>query len=49
MNNPTNIDKTRIKALFKEALVEVIEENQDLALRRETPRCNAGQRRDESR
>jgi histone H3/H4 len=30
MTNPTNIDETRIKALFKEALVEVIEENQDL-------------------
>lgn len=30
MINPTNIDETRIKALFKEALVEVIEENQDL-------------------
>jgi len=30
MTNPTNIDETRIKALFKEAIVEVIEENQDL-------------------
>lgn len=30
MTNPTNIDEIRIKALFKEALVEVIEENQDL-------------------
>jgi hypothetical protein len=30
MTHPTNIDETRIKALFKEALVEVIEENQDL-------------------
>lgn len=29
MTNPTNIDETRIKTLFKEALVEVIEENQD--------------------
>ena len=26
----TSVDETRIKALFKEALVEVIEENQDL-------------------
>ncbi|MBE9166903.1 hypothetical protein IQ238_04920 [Pleurocapsales cyanobacterium LEGE 06147] len=30
MNNSVNIDETRIKALFKEALVEVIEENQEL-------------------
>lgn len=30
MTNLTNVDETRIKALFKEALVEVIEENQDL-------------------
>ena len=30
MTNSANIDETRIKALFKEALVEVIEENQDL-------------------
>jgi len=32
MNNPSNLnlDETRIKALFKEALVEVIEDNQDL-------------------
>ncbi len=30
MNNSANIDETRIKALFKEALVEVIEENQEL-------------------
>ena len=30
MTNPVNVDETRIKALFKEALVEVIEENQDL-------------------
>ena len=29
MTNPANIDETRIKTLFKEALVEVIEENQD--------------------
>lgn len=29
MNNLTNLEETRIKALFKEALVEVIEENQD--------------------
>lgn len=29
MTNSTNINETRIKALFKEALVEVIEENQD--------------------
>ncbi len=30
MTNPVNIDETRIKTLFKEALVEVIEENQEL-------------------
>lgn len=30
MTNSANIDETKIKALFKEALVEVIEENQDL-------------------
>lgn len=30
MTNSTNIDETRIKTLFKEALVEVIEENQEL-------------------
>ena len=30
MTNSTNIDETRIKALFKEALIEVIEENQEL-------------------
>ncbi len=30
MTNPVNIDETRIKALFKEALIEVIEENQEL-------------------
>ncbi len=30
MTNSTNIDETRIKNLFKEALVEVIEENQEL-------------------
>ncbi|MEM7594815.1 MAG: hypothetical protein AAF383_25505 [Cyanobacteria bacterium P01_A01_bin.83] len=30
MNNLTNLDETRIKTLFKEALVEVIEENQEL-------------------
>ena len=30
MSNSVNLDETRIKALFKEALVEVIEENQDL-------------------
>lgn len=29
MTNSTNVNETRIKALFKEALVEVIEENQD--------------------
>lgn len=29
MTNSTNLDKTRIKTLFKETLVEVIEENQD--------------------
>ena len=30
MTNSANIDETRIKTLFKEALVEVIEENQEL-------------------
>ncbi len=30
MTNPEDIDETRIKTLFKEALVEVIEENQEL-------------------
>ncbi len=30
MTNSTNLDETRIKTLFKEALVEVIEENQEL-------------------
>ena len=30
MNNSSNIDENRIKTLFKEALVEVIEENQEL-------------------
>ena len=30
MTNSANLDETRIKALFKEALVEVIEENQEL-------------------
>lgn len=30
MNNSTNLDEKSIKALFKEALVEVIEENQEL-------------------
>ena len=30
MNNSTNLEETRIKTLFKEALVEVIEENQEL-------------------
>ena len=30
MTNFTNLEETRIKALFKEALVEVIEENQEL-------------------
>ena len=30
MTNSTNLEETRIKALFKEALVEVIEENQEL-------------------
>ena len=30
MRNSVNIDETSIKALFKEALVEVIAENQDL-------------------
>lgn len=30
MTNSLNIDETRIKTLFKEALVELIEENQDL-------------------
>ena len=29
MANSTNLDENRIKTLFKEALVEVIEENQD--------------------
>ncbi|GAB4555092.1 MAG: hypothetical protein Tsb0014_47780 [Pleurocapsa sp.] len=29
MTNSANVDETKIKALFKEALVEVIEENQD--------------------
>ena len=29
MTNSANLDETRIKALFKEAIVEVIEENQD--------------------
>ena len=29
MTNSINLDETKIKALFKEALVEVIEENQD--------------------
>ena len=29
MTNLANINETQIKALFKEALVEVIEENQD--------------------
>ncbi len=30
MTNSANIDEIKIKALFKEALVEVIEENQEL-------------------
>jgi hypothetical protein len=30
MTNSTNLDEIRIKTLFKEALVEVIEENQEL-------------------
>ena len=30
MTDSTNLEETRIKALFKEALVEVIEENQEL-------------------
>jgi ribosomal protein L12E/L44/L45/RPP1/RPP2 len=30
MANSTNLDETKIKTLFKEALVEVIEENQEL-------------------
>ena len=30
MTNSTNLEETRIKTLFKEALVEVIEENQEL-------------------
>ena len=30
MTNSTNLDETRIKSLFKEALIEVIEENQEL-------------------
>ena len=30
MTNSASVDETRIKALFKEAIVEVIEENQDL-------------------
>lgn len=30
MANSTNLDENRIKTLFKEALVEVIEENQEL-------------------
>lgn len=30
MRNSVNIDENSIKALFKEALVEVIKENQDL-------------------
>ncbi|GAB4543271.1 MAG: hypothetical protein Tsb0014_36720 [Pleurocapsa sp.] len=30
MNDSINIEETRIKTLFKEALVEVIEENQEL-------------------
>ena len=30
MTNSANINETRIKALFKEALIEVIEENQEL-------------------
>ena len=30
MNDSINLEETRIKTLFKEALVEVIEENQEL-------------------
>jgi hypothetical protein len=30
MANSTNLDENRIKTLFKEALIEVIEENQEL-------------------
>lgn len=30
MTNSANIDENKMKSLFKEALVEVIEENQDL-------------------
>ncbi|NJK56560.1 MAG: hypothetical protein HC939_11445 [Pleurocapsa sp. SU_5_0] len=30
MTNSTNLDEIRIKSLFKEALIEVIEENQEL-------------------
>jgi hypothetical protein len=30
MTNSTNLDEIKIKTLFKEALVEVIEENQEL-------------------
>lgn len=30
MNNPASLDETKIKYLFKEALIEVIEENQEL-------------------
>lgn len=30
MTNSTNIDETLIKTLFKDALLEVIEENQEL-------------------
>ncbi len=30
MTKRANIDETRIKTLFKEALIEVIEENQEL-------------------
>jgi len=30
MNNSINLEETRIKTLFKKALVEVIEENQEL-------------------
>ena len=30
MNNSINLEETRIKTLFKEALVEVIAENQEL-------------------
>jgi hypothetical protein len=30
MTNSTNLDEIRIKSLFKKALVEVIEENQEL-------------------